>query len=61
MGKGSGRRPQSVTDKQMEDAWDRIFKTTMKIRKEENIGQDKSDTKQPKEDKDRWLHDSSDS
>lgn len=61
MGKGSGRRPQSVTDKQMEDAWDRIFNTTMKIRKEENIGQDKSDTKQPKEDKDRWLHDSSDS
>jgi hypothetical protein len=25
MGKGSGRRPQGVTDKQMEEAWNAIF------------------------------------
>lgn len=60
MGKGSGRRPQQVSDKQVEDAWDRIFKTTMRIRKEENIGKDKSDTTDTTKTKDRWLDNSSD-
>lgn len=58
MGKGSGRRPQQVSDKQVEDAWDRIFKTTMKVRKED--GKDKSDTTDTTKTKDRWLDNSSD-
>ena len=52
MGKGSSRRP--TDDKKYSEGFDRIFG------KKEKNG-DKSDTKQPKEDKDRWLHDSSDS
>lgn len=58
MGKGSGRRPQQVSDKELEDSWDRIFKTTMKVRKEN--GKDKSDTTDTTKTKDRWLDNSSD-
>lgn len=60
MGKGSGRRPQNVTDTELEKSWDRIFNTTMKIRKEEKIGENKSDTKKPTTDPNKWISDSSD-
>ena len=31
MGKGSGRRKQDITDKELEEAWNRIFSGQMKM------------------------------
>ena len=36
MSKGSSRRKQEITDKQLQDAWDRIFKNHPKEDPEEN-------------------------
>ena len=36
MSKGSSRRKQDITDKQLQDAWDRIFKNHSKEDPEEN-------------------------
>jgi hypothetical protein len=33
MSKGSGRRPSKVSDDKVQEAWERIFKTTKKLRK----------------------------
>ena len=52
MGKGSSRRP--TDDKKFSENFDRIFG------KKEKNGKDKSNTKQSKEDKDRWIDNSSD-
>ena len=58
MSKGSGRRPSKVSDDKVQEAWERIFKTTEKLR--EKDGKDESDTKKSKTDKDRWIDNSSD-
>jgi len=59
MSKGSGRRPSKVSDDKVQEAWERIFKTTKKLR--EKDGKDESNTIDITKDKDRWLDDSSDS
>ena len=49
MGKGSGRRKQDITDKELQDAWDRIFNghpnetDHMKIRKKKVSPEDEGD------------------
>ena len=50
MGKGSGRRPKGlITDKKLQDNWDRIFGQKPNDKQfERNQDGDKSDTKNPK-------------
>jgi len=55
MGKGSGRRPQKVSQEQLQDNWERIFS-----KKKEKDGKNESDTTDITKAKDRWLDDSSD-
>ena len=47
MGKGSGRRKQDVTDEELEEAWNRIFKGN--VARKENEDGDKSNTEDSKE------------
>lgn len=47
MSKGSGKRKQDVTDEELEENWNRIFKGNV-IREEDEDG-DKSNTKKPEE------------
>ena len=47
MGKGSGRRKQDITDEELEEAWNRIFKGNV-ARKEEEDG-NKPNTKNSEE------------
>jgi len=58
MSKGSGRRPSKVSDDKVQEAWERIFKTTKKLKEKDE--QNKSDTKKSKIDPNKWLSDSSD-
>ena len=58
MSKGSGRRPSEVSDDKVQEAWERIFKTTEKLRKKD--GKDESDTTDTTKAKDRWLDNTSD-
>jgi len=58
MSKGSGRRPSKVSDDKVQEAWERIFKTTEKLR--EKNGKDESDTVKPKASKREWLDNTSD-
>jgi hypothetical protein len=73
MGKGSGRRPQEITDKQMEDAWNAIFaghptedqfetvKKDIVKRKEDVIKEDGYGNVLPKpNDPDRFVDDTGD-
>ena len=73
MGKGSGRRPQGVTDQQMEDAWNAIFaghptedqfetvKKDIVKRKEAVIQEDDYGNELPKSnDPDRFVDDTGD-
>ncbi len=70
MGKGSGRRPQEITDQEMEDAWNAIFaghpneddfakvKKDIVKRKEEVIKEDGYGNELPKaNDPDRFVDD----
>ena len=70
MGKGSGRRPQEITDKEMEDAWNAIFaghpneddfakvKKDIVKRKEDVIKEDGYGNELPKtNDPDRFVDD----
>ena len=45
MGKGSGRRKQDVTDEELEEAWNRIFKGNV-ARKENEDGDKQEDDKE---------------
>ena len=45
MGKGSGRRKQDITDEELEEAWNRIFKGNV-ARKEEEDGNKQEDDKE---------------
>jgi cytoskeletal protein CcmA (bactofilin family) len=47
MGKGSGRRKQDITEEELEEAWNRIFKGNV-VRKEEEDGS-QPDTKDSEE------------
>ena len=47
MSKGSGKRKQDVTDEELEENWNRIFKGNV-IREEDGYG-DKSNTKKSEE------------
>ena len=58
MSKGSGRRPSKVSDDKVQEAWERIFKTTKKLR--EKDGKNESDTTDTTKAKDRWLDNTSD-
>ena len=74
MGKGSGRRPQNITDAQLEEAWNSIFsghptedqfdkvKKDIVKRKEEVIKEDGYGNELPKtDDPDRFVDDLGDS
>ena len=74
MGKGSGRRPQNITDAQLEEAWNSIFsghpteeqfdkvKKDIVKRKEEVIKEDGYGNELPKtNDPDRFVDDLGDS
>ena len=58
MSKGSSRRPHKVTEEELNKAWDRIFKTTKKIRKKN--GENESNTTDVAKTKERWVDNSSD-
>ena len=58
MSKGSGRRPSKVSDDKVQEAWERIFKTTKKLRKKD--GKDESDTTDVTKAKERWVDNTSD-
>ena len=73
MGKGSGRRPQEITDQEMEDAWNAIFaghpneddfakvKKDIVKRKEDVIKEDGYGNELPKaNDPDRFVDDTGD-
>ena len=47
MGKGSGRRKQDISDEELEEAWNRIFKGN--VARKENEDGDKPDTKDSEE------------
>ena len=48
MSKGSGKRKQDVTDEELEENWNRIFKGN--VAREEDENGDKSNTKNSEED-----------
>ena len=48
MGKGSGRRKQDITDEELEEAWNRIFKGNV-VREENKKDGDKPNTKDSEE------------
>ena len=73
MGKGSGRRPQEITDQEMEDAWNAIFaghpneddfakvKKDIVKRKEDVVKEDGYGNELPKtNDPDRFVDDTGD-
>ena len=47
MGKGSGRRKQDISEEELEEAWNRIFKGN--VVREENEDGDKSNTEDSEE------------
>lgn len=59
MSKGSNRRPQNISDEEVEKSWERIFKKTLEVRKED--GKDESNTVKPKAFEREWLDNTSDS
>jgi len=48
MGKGSGRRKQDITDEELEEAWNRIFKGNV-VREEDKKDGDKPNAKDSEE------------
>ena len=48
MGKGSTRRPKSISDKQLQDNWNRIFNTANRKGADDESDRNKSTTRRQK-------------